>query len=97
MLTGVSSGTGANVFTERFQIASGTVQTRRRVARVLDRYLAQARGKSDRTGTGKRRCATPATFLHPARTTVLTAWSRVARVQMLTVFSHVFRRASVTA
>lgn len=97
ILTCVSSGAGANVFTERFQIARGAVQTRRWVACVLDGYLAEAGGKSDRAGTGERRRATPATFLHPARAAVLAPWPRVTRVQMLAVLTDVLRRASVTA
>lgn len=80
MLTGVSSGAGAHVFVERLQVASGAVQARGRVARVLERDLAEARCKSDGAGASERWRTTPDAFLHPARTTVLAPWARVAGI-----------------
>lgn len=65
---------------ERLQVASGAVQARGRVARVLERDLAEARCKSDGAGASERWRTTPDAFLHPARTTVLTPWARVAGI-----------------
>lgn len=65
---------------ERLQVASGAVQARGRVARVLERDLAEARCKSDGAGASERWRTTPDAFLHSARTTVLAPWARVAGI-----------------
>lgn len=81
---------------QRLEIARGAVEAGRGVAGIFDRNFAQAGGKAHGTGTREGWCATPDALAHPARTAVLAARSRVARIQVLTVFPHVFRCATET-
>jgi len=81
---------------QRFEIACGAVEAGRGVAGIFDRNFTKTGGKAHGTGTREGWCATPDALAHPARTAVLAARSRVARIQVLTIFSHVFRRATET-
>lgn len=83
----------AHVLAQRLEIACGTVEAGRGVASILDRDFAQTGGKTHGTGARERGSATPNAFTYPARTAVLAARSRVARIQVLTVFPYVFRCA----
>lgn len=96
LLTCVADAARAHVFVQRLEIACGTVETGRGVAGILDRDFAEAGGKTDRAWTCERWCATPDALAYSAWAAVLAARSRITWVQMLTVFSHVFRCAAET-
>lgn len=94
--TCVPGAARAHVLVQRLEITRGTVEAGRGVAGVLDRDLAQAGGESHGARTLEGRGAAPDALAHPARAAVLATRSSVARVQMLAVLPHVFRRAAAT-
>lgn len=94
-LTCVTVGAFALVLVQGFQIARRPVQTRRRVASVVEFDLAQTGRVSYRAGTleGRR----PILDVdHPAGSAVLTTRSGMAGVQILTIFSNVLGRTTET-
>lgn len=95
ILTGVSRGTSAGVGLEAAKAASAAIEARIGVAGVGHDDLAERRREAHgtRAREGGRRSWRRA---HVAGTSVLTAWTRVARVRVLAVFAHVHRRAAAT-
>lgn len=88
-LTRIAGRADAGVVVERFQLAVATVVARRGVARILHRYLAQARGVPDRAPARERRHSVPEGRLADATVLAPGTGSRVTRVREVAKISSI--------